>query len=79
MKKLAAILMICVLAGSFAIGTAFASGPPAGHLSPKCFLNTKYPMVCDSSTCKAYVTYTCPWGNVLVWDGDYCCDPWGGE
>ena len=83
MKKFVAILVICVLAGSFlfgAIATA-QNGPGGGHnnLPPSCFYNPKYPGVCNTTTCRLYVTYTCPWGNVLVWEGDFCCDPGGIE
>ena len=74
MKKLVAILLVSVLACSFLFGALATAGnmPNSG----KCFLNTKYPGVCNTTTCKLYVTYTCPNGNnYLVWDGDYCCEP----
>lgn len=77
MKKLAAILLVCVLTGSFLFG-AMATASPSGNgnnLPPCCHYNPKWPGVCDLSTCKLYVTYTCPWGNILVWEGDYCCEP----
>ena len=76
MKKLAAILMIFVLAISFLIGTSVsAKQGPNNVVPPCCFLNLKYPPICVIGTCQVLYTYTCPWGTLLVWEGDYCCDP----
>lgn len=76
MKKLIVLTLACVLACSFMIG-AFASSSQAAPsvIKKSCHYNPKYPGVCDGNTCKLYYTYTFPWGNMLVWTGEYCCEP----
>ncbi len=78
MKKLVLIVMMFVLTCSFMVGvfTTDAQAGKPNHLVDKCKLMwPKMPAACNMTTCYLYYPYDCPWGLVLVWTGDYCCEP----
>ena len=74
MRKLASMILVCVLVCSFMVG---AMNTQAGEhhakndkATPAC---TKLKeLVCNLEDCRVYYLYLCPWGIVLEWTGDYC-------
>ena len=74
MKKLATIVLMCVLTGAFLIG-AFATDAQAKYPdSPvkNCVLLVKWIPVCMGETCRLYYWFDCPYGIVTYWTGEYC-------
>ena len=74
MKKLASMILVCVLLCSFMVG---AMNTHAGEhyarndrATPAC-VREKEP-VCVNVDCRMYYRYLCPWGIVYVWTGEYC-------
>ena len=71
MKKLATIILVCVLTGSFMIGV-FATDVSAKNQrpTPAC-VKLKLP-ACNLQDCRVYNIYFCPYGVLEIWTGEYC-------
>ena len=75
MKKVATIVLVCVLTCSFIAG-AFVADAQARNaqndkVTPICVLAFKEP-VCFMEDCRLYWVYSCPYGMVKEWTGEYC-------
>ena len=76
MKKLATIMLVAVLAGSFLVGAfvtdTLARNNPGNNdrVTSKCEL---FPyLACNLDDCCMYEIYFCPYGVVEVWTGEFC-------
>ena len=79
MRKIAAIILACVLTCSFIAGAFVADAqakngnPPNDKVTEQCRLvfPDKEP-ACNLDDCRMYYVWLCPYGIVEEWTGEYC-------
>ena len=77
MKKVATIILVCVLTCSFFVGAfvtdaqARKANSPNDRVTPVCVKPFKVP-VCNMEDCRMYEVYYCPYGVIMEWTGEYC-------
>ena len=71
MKKVLAILLVCVLTGSFFVG-AIATDIQAKNTKIRPVCKRMEIPVCNFEDCRVYTVYFCPYGTIMEWTGEYC-------
>jgi hypothetical protein len=76
MKKLAAVMLVAVLACSFLVGAFVAdtqareANCPNTKITKQCE-KLKY-LACNLDDCRLYEIWFCPYGVLEIWTGEYC-------